>query len=212
MSGPVNNTDERNLCNDMSTGEYVSIGNYLSRPDNGATVKIATLPLPSLEFHNGCKVFLANRDYYVKLDNEIDIFSTDKLHVVIIINLRTAEHELNANDITKDNTTVHLSACFNNGIHDFHDNSVSKNIDKDCATVTISSEFAIDGLGNLSGGGPSYTIQPYLQCVSALRYQLCINNGIRVKRLPCSYKLIKECVDYSYSGNAYVTLKNDSGL
>lgn len=217
MSG--SNNHEENVCsNDISSGKYFSVGNYLSRPDFRNLGKIANLPLPTIEFHNGCRAMFANTDYYVKLDNQIDIFQPDLLKIVIVLYLQNAEHNFMVDDF--DRVNLFLSACYNNGIHNLKFNSHSTThpggstwedveISKSSATVTFRATFVIDPLEQVTGGDETKAEDPlYLGCVNAFRYQICLDNGIRVKRKSCSYKLLKDCTEYSYSGNAYLSLYN----
>ena len=214
MSGSNNN--EGNMCNDISSGKYVSVGNYLSRPDYENSLIIASLPLPTIEFHNGCRAMFANTDYFVKLDNQLDIFDKDILKVTIVLYLQNAEHTFMVDDF--DNVKLFLSACYNNGIHNLKfapantttpDGEVDDvRVKKSCATVTFRADFMIDSTEQVTGGSGSDEDPYYLGCVNAFRYQICLDNGIRVKRKSCSYKLLKDCTEYAYSGNAFISLYN----
>ena len=216
---------EKLSCDDASSGKYVSIGNYLSRPMAGETLKIATLPLPKLEFHNGCKAHLSHSEYMVPLRNDIEIVSDvvsnppkrDILYVRIVLYLRFAEHDFISDDFKP--VEMSLFACHDGGVHRFiaSDNEGTAKTDHPtmivtpdrCATITLSQYFIIDG--NDKQLEAEYTDtgnvkKLFLRCVNALKYQLCLESGIRVKRKPCSHKLIKDCVPYSYTGDAYVSL------
>ena len=221
MAEIINNTDEHNICNDTSVGEYISVGNYLSRPELNQTSKIAVLPLPTIEIHNGCKSFFSNTEYYVKLENDLDIYKKDQLTVVIVLNLHTREYDFVAEDFGKTSASsqadnkveIKLYACFNGGIHEFaldnSANSVPVGIDPkivtDFATISFTYTFIPDSnLGDFSDD----TFKSLL-CVNALKYQFTVKTGsVRIKRRPCAYKLLKQCVEYPYTGTAYVTLKS----
>ena len=210
-------------CDDVSSGKYLSIGNYLSRPMNGETLKIATLPLPKLEFHNGCKAYLSRQEYMIPLKNDIEIIYnkingslSDILYVRIVLYLRFAEHDFMAEDFS--NIDMSLYACHDGGVHQFEKNNAiapplpPANITVDisrCSTITLTQSFKINSSDNtleteLDSKGA--VVKKFLRCVSALKYQLSLTSGIRVKRKSCSHKLIKDCTPYSYTGDAYVSL------
>ena len=229
MAEIINNTDEHNICNDSSVGEYISVGNYLTRPEKSQTGKIAVLPLPTIEIHNGCKSVFSKSEYYVKLENELDIYERDKITVVIVLNLHTPEYDFVAEDFgtASDNEAVNMQegknkveiklyACFNGGIHEFKLDDyattagngfldgISPKIVADCATISFTYTFIPDQDGDFSDSE-----KHSLLCVNALKYQFCVTTGsVRIKRRPCSYKLLKQCVEYPYTGTAYVTLKS----
>ena len=160
-------------------------------PEDGTTIKLTNIPMPCIEIQNGCKAVFANKEYFVKLDNPIDLLNHYNIKLNIILKRCVGEYEITSTDFT-DNINLYLTVIYNNGIRKNY-SVLNADVKQICSNIKISGDFNIDD---------------DLICVEGISYQISIKNAIRLKKKIC-YKFIENCVSKTYFGDAYLSLNKD---
>jgi hypothetical protein len=105
---------ENNNQYDLSLGKFINMGNSASMSLDKMN-KLTNIPLPLIEIKHRNNANFAKKEYCTYLNNDIDILSTYKITINIILKKVLNEYEFNIDSFI-DNTLLYLTIFYNNGI------------------------------------------------------------------------------------------------